>query len=409
ALAHVSYLADPARGGRLSGSPQFADAAAYVSERFRELGLEPLGDGGTFLEHFTQPIVGLGAPARLEMLAPSSRSFRWRTDFTEYVSGRAGGGTAEGAISVAGHGEPSDVADLDLTGRIALVTTSPRGNPIETAYQRHAVAVLVVVDQPGIRFSPLPFLETATIPVLHIARSVADELVPGGIEARHGDVPTRVRVSVPLEAVRQVQSANAVALLRGTDPAAAQRAVMVGGHLDGLGTDPDGVVYPGGNDNASGVAIMLEAARTLVAKRAQLRHSIVFVAFGGEEEGYLGASAYILQTATTPGRVESLVAFLDVDASGCCGDALGASANDHDLQARVLDAVRARGLPTTVPTGGSDHDVFSRAHVPAVLVQWNDVELHTPDDAAARVDARHLKGVGDVIVTVALDLAGHHP
>ena len=55
ALAHVGYLPDPARGGRLSGSAQFLDAAAYVPDRFGEIGLEPLGDAGTYLEQVSPP------------------------------------------------------------------------------------------------------------------------------------------------------------------------------------------------------------------------------------------------------------------------------------------------------------------------------------------------------------------
>src|SRR3989441_11330075 len=53
AKAHVEYLADPARAGRYSGSAGYLDAATYVADRFREIGLEPLGDNGTFFQHFS--------------------------------------------------------------------------------------------------------------------------------------------------------------------------------------------------------------------------------------------------------------------------------------------------------------------------------------------------------------------
>jgi hypothetical protein len=405
ALAHVAYLADAARGGRLSGSPQLLDSASYVADRFREIGLEPLGDNGTFLEHFQMPLVRMNAMPTLVRISPSAKTYRPRIDFSEYVSGRAGAGDTEGPITVVGPGDRADFAGVNLQGRIALLTGTPNGNPVELAYQQHATAALVVVAHPEIRFSYLPFLESVTIPVLQISEVVADELVGQPVRNVRGDIDARVRMAVPLGPLGHVDSVNVVGLLRGADPTAAARAVMVGGHLDGLGTDPDGTVFPGANDNASGVAITIEVARALASSRAGLRQSVVFVAFSGEEEGYLGSTAYVRQMAAVPGRAQSIVAFLNVDASGCCGDALGASAESADLQARVRAAVERLGIKTTVPTGGSDHQVFSRARVPSVLVQWTDPILHTPGDSTTVVDLRHLKGTGDVVTIVAEELA----
>lgn len=409
ALAHVAYLADPSRGGRLSGSPQLVEAAGYVADRFREIGLEPLGDDGTFFEHFRMPLVRMTALATLARTSPAPKSFQPRIDFSEYVSGRAGGGDAEGPITVVGPGDRADFASAQLAGRVALITGTPNGNPVEIAFQQHAVAVLIVVAHPEVRFSYLPFLESTTIPVLQISATVAQDLLGRPATDVRGNVDVRVHVAVPLGPVREVDSVNVIGLLRGADGAEQARAVMVGGHLDGLGTDPDGVVFPGANDNASGVAITIEVARALAADRAQLKRSIVFVAFSGEEEGYLGSTAYVQQMAAVPGRAQSIVAFLNVDASGCCGDALGASAESPDLQERIRAAVERQGIKTAQPAGGSDHQVFSRARVPAVLIQWTDPMLHTPGDTVAVVDARHLKGTGDTVTTVAKAIAAAAP
>lgn len=421
ALEHVRWLADPARGGRLAGSTEYADAARYVTDRLREIGLEPLGDDGTYLQHFAMPLVRLTA---MPSLRTSTTTYLPRRDFSEYVSGRAGGGDADAVIGVVGAAERDDFAGADVSGRIALVTNTSTHNPIESAYQHGAIGVLEVGRAPLIQFSYLPFLETRTIPVLQITEDVAEEiLAPTGhhladvraaVDRRHADaslpptgfnVDTRVRMSVPLGEIRQVDAGNVVGLLRAPDPSGAARAVMVGAHLDGLGTAPDGTVFPGANDNASGVAIMLEVARTLSARRAQLRHSIVFVAFAGEEEGYLGSAAYVRKGSAVPGRAESLIAFLDADASGCCGDLLGASGEDPSLQNRVRAAVERRGLAWAPVSGGSDQLSFERAHVPGALIQWDHPLLHTLDDVAERVDARHLRGAGEVIAEVALELA----
>jgi len=74
AREHIAYLADPARGGRYSGSPGYRDAAQYVADQFKAIGLEPLGDGGTYFQRFPMPLVDLTAtPALTRTGAERSR------------------------------------------------------------------------------------------------------------------------------------------------------------------------------------------------------------------------------------------------------------------------------------------------------------------------------------------------
>ena len=216
---------------------------------------------------------------------------------------------------------------------------------------------------------------------------------------------TTVRMSVPLTPVHEVQATNVVAVLRGTGPDAA-RALMIGGHLDGVGTDPNGAVFPAANDNASGPAIGIEVARALTAHRAELKRSVVFVAFTGEEQGYLGSEAYIARMSASPGRVESLVAMINLDVIGCCGDTLEASGESKALQDRIGSAAQRQGVPfRAVSGGGSDQQSFSKRGVPATLVLWSDFILHTTQDTIAKVDTAHLQKAGGVVTAVALDLA----
>ena len=166
ALGHVAYLADPARAGRLSGSPQFIDAANYVADRFKDIGLEPLGDSGGWFEHFQQPMVELQAMPQLVRTSPTPKTYRPRIDFNECVSGRAGAGDVEGPLTVAGHGESADFTGLDLHGRVVLVTEGPTGNPVDNAYRNGALAVLIAAAHPEIRFAYIPFFDSPTIPTL---------------------------------------------------------------------------------------------------------------------------------------------------------------------------------------------------------------------------------------------------
>lgn len=429
AKAHVDYLADPARGGRYSGSAGYRDAATYVADRFREIGLEPLGDGGTFFQHFTMPLVDLTEMSTLT--APGGQTYRARVDFTESVGGRSGAGTAEAEIAAVGGaartGGVNDFAGANVRGKIALVTgpSAPNGgSSVENAYQEGAIGVLIVGGA-TLRYSLIPRFQTETIPTLVISQEVADQLLaPAGktlssaqemVRARRAnlsapasgfDVPTTVRMSVSLTPVHDVDAINVVGLLRAPDPNNAQRAVLVGGHLDGVGTDPDGSVFQGANDNASGPAVAIEVARVLAASRASLSHSIVFVAFAGEEEGFFGSEAYVTQMAAIPGRVESLVAMVNLDVIGCCGDALLVSNESPDLQRRVRDAATKLGV-SSQPTGsgGSDQASFARRRVPAVFIGASEFILHVYADKPSVVRESWLKKAGDVVTAVAKDLA----
>jgi Zn-dependent M28 family amino/carboxypeptidase len=220
------------------------------------------------------------------------------------------------------------------------------------------------------------------------------------------DVATTVRLRVSLTPVHDVEAMNVVGLLRAPDRNNAQRAVLVGGHLDGVGTDPDGSVFPAANDNASGPAVTIEVARALAAVRPSLSHSVVFVAFAGEEEGFYGSEAYIARTATIPGRVESLVAMLNLDVIGCCSDTLIVSSDAPELQRRVRDTATSLGVLTQgIGSSGSDQQTFTRRRVPAVMIGAADYILHVYADKPSVVEERWLQRAGEVVTTVTRQLA----
>ena len=429
AKAHVDYLADAARAGRYSGSAGYRDAASYVADRFREIGLEPLGDGGTFFQHFTMPIVDLTEMSTLTV--SGGKTYQPRVDFTESVGGRSGSGKAEAEIAAVGGaartGGLDDFAGASVRGKIALVTgpAAPNGvSPVENSYQEGAIGVLLVGGA-TLRYSYIPRLQSETIPTFVISEDVANQLLaPVGktlttaqalVRAHRAnastpasgfDVPTAVRMSVSLTPIHDVDAINVVGVLRASDPNNAARAVLVGGHLDGVGTDPNGAVFQAANDNASGPSVAIEVARALATSRSSLNHSIVFVAFAGEEEGLYGSEAYIAQMAVAPGRVESLVAVLNLDVIGCCSDTLIVSNEAPDLQRRILDTAKSLGVSTEATgSGGSDQTSFARRRVPAVLVGTRDYILHVYSDKPSVVEESRLKKAGDVVTQVAKDLA----
>lgn len=424
---HVTYLADPARGGRYSGSQGYLDAAQYVADQFKAIGLEPQGDGGTYFQRFPMPIVDLSATPELTRTGADAKSWKHRVDFTETVGGRSGNGAAEAQIVVVGGGAKGnghdDFAGVSARGRIALVTGPTSGPAVENSFAEGAIGVLMVGDV-SIRYSFIPRFFTDPIPVFAITESAANDLlapigktvaqVQSAVRARRSnptapspafETSVTARMSLPLTPMREVEGMNVVGLLRGTDPELSKRAVLVGGHLDGVGTDPDGTVFPAANDNAGGPAVTIEVARALAAQRTQLKRSVVFVAFGGEEEGLLGSEAYATRSGASPGRVESLVAYLNLDVIGCCGSTLEASEESPALVERIRLAAQRLGIPfRSSRGGGSDHETFAKRGVPSVLILWSDIILHTPRDTIALIEVSRLQKAGEVVTAVSLEL-----
>ena len=83
---------------------------------------------------------------------------------------------------------------------------------------------------------------------------------------------------------------NLVGIIEGSDPVLKNEYIVVGGHYDHLGVK-DGEVYNGADDNASGTASVTEVARQLLARRGDLKRSVIICAFDAEELGLFGSQA----------------------------------------------------------------------------------------------------------------------
>jgi len=107
---------------------------------------------------------------------------------------------------------------------------------------------------------------------------------------------------------------NVVGILEGSDPQLKNEAIIIGAHYDHLGRGGQGSlaarageIHHGADDNASGTAALLELARLFVEERGKLRRSVIFIAFGGEEEGLLGSNFYVNNPAMPLAQTVAMV------------------------------------------------------------------------------------------------------
>jgi aminopeptidase N len=210
---------------------------------------------------------------------------------------------------------------------------------------------------------------------------------------------------------------NVVGMIPGRKAAWAEQSVVVGAHYDHLGLGwPDahqgdvGKVHPGADDNASGIAVLLELAR-LLGKTWQPERTVVFVAFTAEEAGRLGSQHYVRHMRRFPAA--QTIAMVNLDGVGRLGQ----------NQLMVFGTSSARQWPhifrgvsyvTGVPVklvaaewGTGDQRSFLDAGIPAVqLFSGVHGDYHRPTDTVDKIDADGLVRVASVARETVVYLAG---
>ncbi len=286
--------------------------------------------------------------------------------------GPRGVSTLEGADSLSIRRDVSWLADSAREGR----ATGTAGLDSAAAYVRDrfvalALAPIVPRDSRCAGDCPTSYL------MPYLAKPIA---------ARHTDAPP-----APLAAT------NVVGMLKGSDPALAGEYVIVGAHMDHLGRsgdfslDPDArnAIRHGADDNASGVAAVLELARLFA--RHPARRSIIFTTFSGEELGLLGSAYWADHSPVPLANVRAMVNF----------DMVGRLRDDKLIVYGVATAVELPGIVESANTapklaisavgdgfGPSDHSSFYAKNLP-VLHLFTDLhdDYHRATDVASKINA----------------------
>ena len=344
--AHIAFLASPALEGRGLGGRGLEAAAEYVASTLALAGIPALldaaKDDGARARYFqpvpVREITGFSGEVAVETRRGDEvhrRSFASGVDclFSPWSPGSltapvvfAGYGLREGRLG------RDDYAGLEVRGKIVLVLRGvPEGEPWrdpalvarydaskpgerweakrETAQALGALAVLAAEDEgfakdlagePPATSVFLPFdPEDDVLPVVRLSPAAARALLaPAGLDAVSARV-ARPRelpgVTVTLRASgseRLAWSRNVIGFLAGSDPRLRDEALIVGAHLDHLGKSGD-VVYPGADDNASGVSALVEIARAFAMLPERPKRTVVFAFWTGEEEGKFGSGHYV--------------------------------------------------------------------------------------------------------------------
>ena len=189
---------------------------------------------------------------------------------------------------------------------------------------------------------------------------------------------------------------NVLAYLPGSESAWDDQSFILSAHYDHLGRgwpnvreDNRDKIHPGADDNASGVAVLLELARNF-AEEGSRKRNLVFAAFSAEEAGRLGSKHYVEHPS--PGTLAGIRGVMNLDTVGRLGDGklsvLGTGTADewqHIFRGvGFVTGIEGRNVPGNAE--GSDQMSFIEKGIPAVQIFATAHEdYHQPTDVAERV------------------------
>ncbi|MCD6567040.1 MAG: M28 family peptidase, partial [Bacteroidales bacterium] len=324
----IGFLASDSLKGRYPGTFEDSIMADWLVKKFREMGVEMIANEG---KQYFEVVTDIKAGEN-NSIKYNNKTLELNKDFAPFSF--SGNILTEAKVAFVGYGFEIDDEDLKWNDYSGINVTDKwliilRGDPeidsltspfipysgdrdkVMLASDHGAAGVLFVSGPKFDQKDKLVDLETqkapVDIPVFHITRNVADDILKGegrNIEnlekklnkQRSPEVFETGIVIRGLSEVLQDKSVtqNIIGMIKGNDPDLADEYILIGGHHDHLGMGgpntgsrkPDTTaIHNGADDNASGVAAVLEIAEKLSYNRDSLRRSIIFTTFGAEEMG----------------------------------------------------------------------------------------------------------------------------
>jgi aminopeptidase YwaD len=404
--AHMEFLASDALRGRGSGTADELVAATYIAAELQAYGVEPAGDNGGFLQRSSLLIRKFAEAPTLTFIAPGDGKQIVFTNGKDFVVSELTREQFSGPL------QKIDIDKKDLQikeGSVVLITSKDKHEARQTAFVAAAQgATGVILAGPE---EPKQF-ETAVRDLPRLKPQLEDQAggEPGNVNVLElsadalkvlQDVPEGTGLHFEGSSTTEKgHTWNVVGKLRGSDPKLRNSAVILSAHLDhlGIGQPVNGDnIYNGADDDASGVAAVLEFARVLSAG-PRPRRTVIFALFGSEETGALG-SAYFGEHPPLP--LEKIAADLEIEMIGrpdsvVSDDNLWLTGWDRSNLGPALAAHGAHLVPDPRPEQNffarSDNFGLAKKGVVAHTISSFGLhsDYHEPSDDLAHIDFKHL-------------------
>ena len=444
---HIIFLASDSLKGRKPGTDGGRIAAEYIAEEISNIGLSPIENNS--FQYFD---------VVTSISAGENNTFRFKDfngevemDFTPLSFSENGDVTAP--VIFAGYGFDvktdsilwNDYSGLDITGKWVMVLRGdPEDNP-HGMFSEHSSLrkkTLVARDHgaAGILFLSGPeFEETdeliplvydqsqsgSAIHAIHIKRSVANRIIKESgytisqleqrliSDRKPVSFIVQEEITASTDLVKQtVTTQNVAGILYGSDPRLKEEIIVIGAHYDHLGFGgahsgsrrPDTlVIHNGADDNASGVAAILEIIEKLKEEQTKLKRSVLFLSFGAEEMGLLGSKYFVNNPSVDLGKIKlmfnlDMVGRLDSTTKAITVGGTGTAVGLSDLVQRLAEGKDLNVKLSSEGYGPSDHTSFYVENIP-VLFFFTGVheDYHTPEDDMEKINLSGEKLVAEFV------------
>lgn len=464
---HVSYLASDQLEGRKTGEKGATFAAGYVANMFAGYKLKAPASSGSdgkaqkgFLQSFPY-IIGNQPGANNSFKITDTK----RLTEVKFKSEWAPLGYSPNAdveltnIVFTGFAIESaqlkynDFNNLDVRGKAILAfagkpdNDSPRSTfslftphaKANLAKQKGASALILISREETFRDDKLAFafdqtLGETAVPTIVISRQTAARILRtneqglqdeearlnakakgGASDAAQSGISndqmliTNLRIELDK---KTVEGYNVVGILEGNDPVLKNEAIVIGAHYDHLGRGGNGSLAPnsteihnGADDNASGTSAMLELARQFSESKNN-RRTLIFIGFGGEEEGLLGSKAYVNKPVFP---IDKTIAMINMDMVGRLTAnklTVGGIGTATEMKA-LVESENIRKLPRPVKVTVSESDQKMRANIEAAMDKNNFNGVYVEVETGAVILGGVVKkGEVEKALSVAREIAG---
>jgi len=442
----------------MSGTPGAEKAAEYISSKFKQAGLKPLGDDNSYYQQFSFTMsVVLGSGNNLTIkLSDIQHKYELGKDFNTLSISSSG--KIEGELVFAGYGISSNELDyddyegLDVKDKVVMVLRYIPGDyepenefynyaalryKAMNAREKGAKAIIFVtpyseeeevdISSVGLDYS----YSDSGIQSLILRRDKAEEvLLKAGrslkdIEKNLDNKTnstfnfTNTTAIVESEVIEeQGESSNVIGIVEGAGPLLKDEYIVIGAHYDHIGygqrnsrSEKDSIheIHNGADDNASGVAGLIELAKYFSCRKNSLKRSLVFIAFSAEELGLLGASFYVDHPKVP---VERTVAMINMDMIGRLTEdkltvfGVGSSPEWTKL---LQDSNDDYNFELSLNNSGfapSDQSVFFAKEIPVLhFFTGLHKDYHTPGDDWEKTNPNGQKKVIQLISDLILNLS----
>jgi hypothetical protein len=420
-LQTVKILASVEFDGRLPGSEGYNKAANFASERFAKIGLLPAGDEG-FFQYLNVEYNKIDTPAVFNLIM-ENKSYPYIHGKDFVFRGFTGAGNLNLQVAFCGYGisRPDigydDYEKINVKDKIVIVFKQNPNWKINdeswgNEYPREKSIIAHMHGAKGILFvsrpndeKPQPLIGSVmhgegeqidSFPQLHISSEVANDFL-SLINMSISECQTRIdekkspqsfltrrRAEIKINAryEKSAKTMNVVGMIEGTDPALKEEYLIIGAHLDHVGSQA-GLLFPGANDNASGSAGILELAEAFQKSDLKPKRSILFVLFSAEEQGLFGSKYFVENLNIDTNKI---IAMFNLDSIGS-GDSTqvgnGKSSPELWSLARKIDKENFNlVVEDTWNGGGADLTPFYEIGIPGLyfVSKYSYEHLHLPTD-----------------------------